>query len=427
MHVAISTFGTRGDIQPFIALAVGLQQAGHQATLVTSNTFTDWIQAYGVNTHPLHFDPQEIVQHPDTQAVMKGRGNPIRAFRVMRDVLARATGALDEFWQVARTADFVVQAYGGAGALEAAEKLKLPAAIVHLFPFTPTRAFPSPFLGSLLSRFSLGAGYNRLTHLAMHQVLWSVVGGPMTNHWRRGLGLRPWRSYGDMYAHARRLHIPTLCAFSPAFFPRLPDWDDTHHLTGYWFLPAPSAWQPSAELLHFLDSGPSPVYVGFGSMNAGDGAAKVQLVLQALDMSGQRGLILTGGGGLARGADSPNVVYVDNVPHEWLFPRMAAVIHHGGAGTTGEGLRAGVPSIITPVVGDQYVWAKQVVKLGVGPQAPDLKSLTAEKLAEVIRIAVRDPGIRDRAAQLGEIIRTERGVARAVEIMERRVAQFRRQ
>ena len=211
MHVAISTFGTRGDIQPFLALAVGLQQAGHQATLVTSDTFTDWIQAYGVAAHPVHYDPQEFVQHPETQAVMRGRGNPLRAFKIMREVLGRATGALDEFWQVARTADFVVQSYGGVGALEAAESLKRPSAIAHLFPFTPTRAFPSPFMGAFLSRFSLGASYNRLTHLAMRRVLWSTVGGPMTHNWRESLGLRAWRSYADGAAKRR----PSRCTATP--------------------------------------------------------------------------------------------------------------------------------------------------------------------------------------------------------------------
>jgi sterol 3beta-glucosyltransferase len=427
MHVAISTFGTRGDVQPFIALAVGLQHAGHQVTLVTSDTFTNWIQSYGVTTHPVHYNPQEFVQHPETQAVMKGRGNPLRAFGIMREVLGRATGALDEFWQVARTTDFVVQSYGGVGALEAAEKLNRPSAIAHLFPFTPTRAFPSPFMGSFLSRFSLGPGYNRLTHHAMRRVLWSTVGGPMTRKWRKSLGLRAWRSYGDMYATARRLHIPILCAFSPIAFPKPPDWDESHHLTGYWFLDAPPAWQPADELLRFLESGPPPVYIGFGSLNTGDGEDKVRLVLRALDISGQRGVILTAGGGLARGPESPNVLYVDNVPHAWLFTQMAAVVHHGGAGSTGAGLRAGVPSIITPIVGDQSVWARQVARLGVGPQAPELKSLTAEQLAELIRTAIGDPDIRNRAAQLGEKIQAECGVAQAVEAIERRATQFERQ
>ncbi len=425
MHIAIYTLGSRGDVQPLIALAIGLQQAGHRVTLVTSHTFTDWIQAYGVEVQPVHFNPQEILNHPEMQAFMQRGGNPLRVFGVMREGLRRALGAHDEFWQVAQTADFVVQTSTGVGALEAAEKINLPSAIVHLFPFTPTRAFPSFFLGPF--RFSLGAGYNRLTHFAMLQLVWTVVGAPLTNQWRKKLGLRPWRSYGEMYAHARRRQIPILCCFSPTFLPKPPDWDEHHHLSGYWFLNAPPAWQPPAELVRFLESGPPPVYIGFGSMNAGDGEEKVRVVLRALEISRQRGIILTGWGGLARGAESPNVLYAENVPHDWLFPRMAAVVHHGGAGSTGANLRAGVPSIITPVAADQYAWAEQVVKSGVGPPVPKLRSLTAEKLAGGIRTAIIDSDLRTRAAQFGEKIRAESGVARAVEIIERHAAQFRRQ
>jgi sterol 3beta-glucosyltransferase len=175
-----------------------------------------------------------------------------------------------------------------------------------------------------------------------------------------------------------------------------------------------------------LESGPPPIYIGYGSMNAGDGEEKARLVLRALELSGQRGLLLTGWGGLARVAAAPHVLYIDNVPHDWLFPRMAAVVHHGGAGSTGAGLRAGVPSLITPVAADQYAWAAQVVKSGVGPQAPELKSLTAEKLAGAIRMAVNDSDLRTRAAQLGEKIRAENGVAQAVDIIERHATQFRR-
>ncbi len=422
MHIAISTLGSRGDVQPFVALAVGLQQAGHRVTLVTCDTFADWIQAYGVEVRPVRFNPQEILQHPEMQAFLQRGGNPLRVLGVMREGIRRALGAHDEFWQVAQTADFVVQSSTGVGALEAAEILHRPSAIAHLFPVTPTRAFPAFFLGSM--RFSLGAGYNRLTHAVMLRVVWAVVGAPMTNQWRKKLGLRAWRSYGDLYAQARRLQIPILCAFSPALLPKPPDWDETHHLTGYWFLKAPPAWQPPAELMRFLESGPPPVYIGYGSLNTGDSAEKARLVLRALELSGQRGILLTGWGGLARATANPHVLYVADVPHDWLFPRMAAVVHHGGAGSTGAGLRAGVPSLITPVAADQYAWAERVVKSGVGPPVPDLKSLTAEKLAGAIRTALSDSALRARAARLGETIRAENGVAQAVDIIERHAARL---
>jgi UDP:flavonoid glycosyltransferase YjiC (YdhE family) len=415
MKILISSLGSRGDVQPCLALAVGLQQAGHRVTLATSYNFTEWIQSYGVGVHPTRFSVQEFMQKPETQAVMKS-GNPVRLFGMMRDIMSQSVAAQDDVWEAAQDADFVLQSGTGSGALEAAEKRGALAAFAYLIPFAPTRAFPSFFLSW---RASLGAGYNRLTHMAMHRVLWSSVGGPMTNQWRKKLGLKAWRSYSEMLNYARRLRTPMLYGFSPHVSPQPADWDEHQHITGYWFLDAQPDWQPPADLAQFLESGPPPVYMGYGSINLGDGEEKTRLVLRALELSGQRGIILTGWGGLSRVTASANVLFVDNVPHSWLFPRMAAVIHHGGAGSTGAGLRAGVPSIVTPYAGDQCAWAERAVKLGVGPRAPAIKKLSPEKLAEAIHIAVSDSAMRARAAALSEKIRAENGVARAAEIIER--------
>ena len=423
MHVAISTFGSRGDVQPFLALAVGLQQAGHQVTLVTSHTFSDWIQSYGIDVRPVDFDPQDALNHPEMQAFMRKGGNHLRVLRVMREELARALNLHDEFWEVVQSADFVVQASTSVGALEATELLNIPSAIVHLFPFSTTREFPSFFLGAL--RSSLGPGYNQLTHRAAHQLVWKIIGAPMSNQWRQQLGLRAWRSYSEMYAQARQQKTPILCAFSPSLLPKPADWDANHFLTGYWFLDRPPTWQPPAELVHFLESGPPPVYIGYGSMNAGDGEEKTQLILRALELSGQRGILLSGWGGLAQGKEAENVFYIENIPHDRLFPQMAAVVHHGGAGSTAAGIRAGIPSLVTPVAADQYAWAEQVIKAGVGPRMPDRKSLTAENLAEGIQVALNNQEMRSRAAQLGNNIRAENGVEQAIKVIERHAAQFR--
>ncbi len=142
------------------------------------------------------------------------------------------------------------------------------------------------------------------------------------------------------------------------------------------------------------------------------------MILEALSMSGQRGLLLTGWGGL-RTADLPDhVIVLDSAPHSWLFPRMAAVVHHGGAGTTAEGLRAGIPSVITPFVFDQYFWGARIKALGLGPAPIPQKKLSAESLAKAIHLAVNDPGIRQRARSTGESIRAEDGAANAVKIVE---------
>jgi UDP:flavonoid glycosyltransferase YjiC (YdhE family) len=224
-------------------------------------------------------------------------------------------------------------------------------------------------------------------------------------------------------AHGRTAGTPWLCGFSTHVLPKPADWDEHQHVTGYWFLDEQPGWQPPEELKRFLDSGPPPVYIGFGSMAHEDPERQTHLALRALELSGQRGVLLTGWGGLTRQAMPSNVLVVEDVPHAWLFPRMAAVVHHGGAGTTAEGLRAGVPNIITAFApNDQPAWADRVVKLGVGPRVPGIKGLTAEKLAKAIRMAVNDPTMRARAAALGEKIRAENGIARAVEVIERHAA-----
>jgi UDP:flavonoid glycosyltransferase YjiC (YdhE family) len=422
MHIVIFSLGSRGDVQPYLALALGLQQAGHRVTLVAPHSFAERIQSYGVGAHPARFDVQELMRRPEVRATLQGR-NPVRQFRFMRDVMQNgAQQAMDDFWQAAQTADLVVQTGTGNGGVEAATQRGIPLVIASVLPFPPTRAFPSFFLPL---RASLGGGYNRLTHTLMHRVLWAGLGGPATNRWRASrLGLPPWRSYTAMFAAARRLGTPWLFGYSPSVLPKPPDWEDYHHVTGYWRLDPPPGWQPPADFVRFLESGPPPVYVGFGSLSEADPERSTRLVLRALELSGQRGVLLTGWGGLARLAESPNLFYVDDVPHAWLFPRLGAVVHHGGAGTTGAGLRAGVPSIVTPFAGDQLAWADRVARLGVGPRAGPLKSLTAEKLAQAIQTAVTDQALRARAAALGEKIRAEDGVARAVEIIERHAAQF---
>jgi UDP:flavonoid glycosyltransferase YjiC (YdhE family) len=171
-------------------------------------------------------------------------------------------------------------------------------------------------------------------------------------------------------------------------------------------------------LVDFLDAGAPPVYIGFGSMANRTSQKMAQLAKEALELSGQRGILAAGWGGLD-GANLPASIFaLDSVPHAWLFPRMAAVVHHGGAGTTAAGLRAGVPSVIVPYLGDQPFWGKRVAEMGVGPQPIPRRKLTPGLLAEAIRIATTDQNMRAKAAALGERIRSEDGIARMIEIIE---------
>jgi sterol 3beta-glucosyltransferase len=194
-------------------------------------------------------------------------------------------------------------------------------------------------------------------------------------------------------------------------------WSEHARVTGYWFLDHPPDWQPPADLVDFLESGPPPIYIGFGSLKSRGAEKAGRIVLDALRQSGHRGVIAIGGGGLSE-SDLPDEVFaVGSVPHDWLFPRMAAVVHHGGAGTTGAELRAGVPSVIVPVTNDQPFWGRRVRALGVGPAPIPRRRLTADRLARAICIAVTDESIRKRGAELGETIRAEDGVGNAVRIV----------
>jgi UDP:flavonoid glycosyltransferase YjiC (YdhE family) len=212
---------------------------------------------------------------------------------------------------------------------------------------------------------------------------------------------------------------PVIYGYSPSVLPRPRDWPDFVHITGYWFLEQQTSWRPPPELIDFLQAGPPPVAIGFGSMNNRDPERTTEIVLQALERSKQRGILLTGWGGLPQ-SDLPDRVFkIDFVPHEWLFPRLGAIVHHGGAGTTAAALRSGVPSIGVPFFAIQPFWTEHAYRAGAGPRPIPRQKLTAANLADAIGLAVNDQSIRRRAAHLGELIRREHGVQRAVEIFQR--------
>jgi sterol 3beta-glucosyltransferase len=240
------------------------------------------------------------------------------------------------------------------------------------------------------------------------------------NRWRRAEGLQPMLLGGLSFLRQREMSA--LYAFSRHLLPRPTDWGPNVHVTGHWFLNEDPQWQPPANLQAFLADGPAPVYVGFGSMVGRDPVKLAQVVFEALERAGRRGIVLSGWGGLGRGEVPDHVLMVDDVPHAWLFPRMGAVVHHGGAGTTAAGVRAGVPSIVAPYFADQPFWASRVQALGVGPRPIPQTELTAVGLAAAMSLALEDGGMRERAAKLGELIRAEDGVQVACEVFERFVA-----
>jgi sterol 3beta-glucosyltransferase len=306
--------------------------------------------------------------------------------------------------------------------LSIAEKLRLPTCWTALQPTAPTRQLENFFFPALPPWVPGKSIYNLATHYVAGETLWHLMRKILNRARAEALDLPPMPLLGPIAETLRPdLH---LYGFSPRVISCPPDWKANHQIAGFWFLDDP-AFRPSADLVDFLKSGPPPVYIGFGSMHDRESAKLTELVLEALNRTGQRGVLHTGWGAIQNVPRSDQVFPVGSVPHEWLFPRMAAVVHHGGAGTTGAALRAGIPSVVVPFGGDQPFWGRRTAELGVGPRPIARKKLTAECLADAIRVAVTDPAMRDRSAALGAQIQAEDGVARAVELFEQHVGAAR--
>ena len=415
MRITILSLGSRGDVQPFIALAVGLQKTDrYKVRFAAPDNFEPLAREYSLNFSPLGVDTQKIL---GTGGINPDRNILLWFWKVLRSMRPLAERIAENTWLACQDAELIIYSMLGVGAYHVAEKLGVPCIMASPIPgFAPTRVYPNP--GGVFPSLPLGGGYNRLTHILSGH-LFQIFTGPFINRWRKEKLHLPAIPFGKYpYYHMGGRPQPIFGSYSPIISPKPPDWGDNIHVCGYWFLdPAPD-WLPSAQLITFLEAGAPPVYIGFGSMANRTSQKMAQLVQEALELSGQRGILAAGWGGLDN-ANLPDKIFaLESVPHAWLFPRMAAVVHHGGAGTTGAGFRAGVPSVLVPHLGDQSFWAKRVTELGVGPQPIPRRKLTSERLAAAITTATTDQNMQARAAALGERIRAEDGVARTIEIIE---------
>lgn len=413
MIITILTAGSLGDVQPYVALGAGLKRAGHIVRIPAPEIYRDLIIHAGLEFEPTHsFSPQDFLNRPDIQALAQ-QGNQLKVLAtLLRESGPMMKGMLAEFWDACQDTQLVITSGALFSASAGAEKLGIPWIPTMPAPLYPTRHFPAPFLSN---GPSFGGAYNRMTHQLFQQILWQMS-RPSINHQRKNLGLAP-LPFFDPHRQIRQLRIPFLFGISPSVIPKPSDWPKTHHVTGYWFLDQTDTWQPPAELVKFLDEGPPPVCIGFGSMDSQNPEKITRLAIDALKISGQRGILLSGWSG-TDSLDLPENIYqAQSIPHDWLFPRVAAVVHHGGAGTTAAGLRAGKPSLITPFGGDQFFWQKIIVGLGVGLKTPAFKRLTAETLGQAIKMTLSDPHIQDQASVLGAKIQAEDGIAQAVNII----------
>jgi len=388
---------------------------------VTNVNYQELVIKQGLNFISLDSDVEYDMNDDDDDAYPLNQGqNPFEISRNLRHALQPIEDSIlpiiDRVCQDAEVILFSTSAYP---ACELVEKLEVPAFIVPVMPMHPTRAFPSHMTPS---NIKLGGIYNRLTYSFTYQLIWQFIRQPI-NQWRREmLGLPFTPLFSHPLSRMNKQKIPFLYGFSPSLLPKPIDWPDWTHVTGSWVLDSQKDWQAPKALKVFIEAGSPPVFIGFGNKGNWQPEDLTQIVLQGLKISGKRGVLLVGDD-LIEQDDFPDEVFpVKWVPFDWLFPQMAAVIHHAGCGTVHAALQAGVPNIIVPFHSENFLWAHRVAELGLGIPPIRRKELSAERLAEAIQTVTSDREMQARALKMSQRIQAEDGVARAVEIIHQYVS-----
>ncbi|MCC6587050.1 MAG: glycosyltransferase family 1 protein [Bryobacterales bacterium] len=416
MRIDILAIGSRGDVQPYIALGLGLQTAGFRVRIVTLGGFEDLVRDHRLEHLAVGPSPQEIAGSAHGRDWVRRRakaGGFLRGFiRVAGPLLNEG---MSDYWRGRPNPQAIVSSPMGMLMGEhVAEKLGVPLIEAQLAP--PALFTNYDWDGNTGPGVLLRQNAEASVHVVFNLLMWTMIRSGINAARREVLDLPPLTLLHPVGATGRRRRL-MLCGHSPAVAVRKPDWPDWIHVTGYWFLEEPPGWAPPAGLSEFLESGEPPVFIGFGSTPFPNPAQATDMVVRAVARGNRRAVVVAGASGLHTGRLSGAVLSVDSVPHGWLFPRMSAAVHHGGAGVTGAALRAGLPSVVVPVFADQPFWAGRVYALGAGPPPIPARKLTEDNLSSAIG-ATADKGIRERAADLGNRIRAESGVTRAVDIIQ---------
>lgn len=402
MHITFIALGSTGDVLPYIALANGLQQAGNRIRFVTFENFEELVVKRDLEFFRIHGDARLLVNQAGASVTSLAR-----TFASLADSYAE-----DLSDPVLLDTDLILnQLPVGLYGYDLAEKAGIPMIQLAVIPLSRTREFPSMAFPE--TRFP---GYNRLSHHLAEQASWQMMRRAV-NRWRQktlGLPRLPLLGYFDRLGSPS---FPMVYGISDHVMTRPADWGDGIFMSGYWF-PNVTNWQPPNELVDFIGGGEPPILISFGSMPLSKARETAESVVEALSRCGRRAIVNLGWSELPDG-DLPDFIYPTNfIPYDWLLPQMAMVIHHGGSGTTAFGLRSGVPSMAVPFIFDQFFWGRRIANLGVGPSPIPFRRLDSKDIARAITIATSDPDMQQRAKSLGQKLRDEDGVAKAIEIIE---------
>ncbi|KAF8634463.1 hypothetical protein AX15_000905 [Amanita polypyramis BW_CC] len=422
LHFTFLTIGSRGDVQPYIALAKGLMVDGHRCRIATHGEFQAWIESHGIEFGYVGGDPAELMR------ICVENGTFTVSF--LKEGLLKFRGWLDDLlktsWEACQGTDVLIESPSAMAGYHIAEALRIPYFRAFTMVWTRTRAYPHAFA---VPERKMGGSYNYMSYVMFEQIFWRAISGQI-NRWRRNVLHVGSTSLDKMEPH----RIPFLYNFSPHVVPPPLDWPEWIRVTGYWFLDdadvSAKKWSPPPDLDKFIKEARTLnkkiVYIGFGSIVVSDPNGMTQCVVEAVVQSGVYAILSKGWSDRlhAKSSDTPDpevpfppqIYSISSIPHDWLFKRIDAACHHGGAGTTGASLRAGIPTIIKPFFGDQFFCADRVEALGVGSA---VRKLTVPALTEAFITATTDIKQINRAKRLGEQIRSEKGVATAIESIYR--------
>lgn len=413
MNITILTYGSRGDVQPFLPLSLGLMAKGHLVKLAAPSRFKSLVEGYEIQFIPLAGEPEDLSRRLNDAGY--------NFLKMVRELMSHAIEIGADIARQTETAckdaDLIIHTFSHAvGAHTLAREMNIPDIHIQTFPmFTPTGDYPNIAMPDLKI-----PALNRFTHYVSQKITWwtSMFGYEQV---RRRAGLPKRKLYFPFDDDPLRLPTPILCAWSPGVLPPSSDWKTNVHITGYYFFNADASYQASAELQEFLATGGPPVCISFGSMVNRDAEKIDRIVRETLKQTNQRGIVLSGWGSVQH-TSSKDLLYLEAVPHDWLLTRCRMVIHHGGAGTTSAGLRAGIPNIVVPFMADQPFWGRRVHAIGAGPEPILVKNLSAENLSRAM-IAAESKVIRERAQIIGHKLRGEDGVGQAIRLIEAQLSK----
>ncbi|CAN6242466.1 unnamed protein product [Urochloa humidicola] len=411
MQIVILIVGTRGDVQPFVAIGKRLQDYGHRVRLATHANFKEFVLTAGLEFYPLGGDPKILAEYmvKNKGFLPSGPSEIAIQRKQIKEIIFSLLPACkdpDPDTGIPFKVDAIIANPPAYGHTHVAEALKVPIHIFFTMPWTPTSEFPHP-----LSRVKQSAGY-RLSYQIVDSMIWLGIRDMINEFRKKKLKLRPVTYLSG--AQGSGNDIPHGYIWSPHLVPKPKDWGPKIDVVGFCFLDLASNYVPPESLAKWLEAGDKPIYIGFGSLPVQEPQKMTEIIVKALEMTGQRGIINKGWGGLGTLAEPKDFVYLlDNCPHDWLFLQCKAVVHHGGAGTTAAGLKAACPTTIVPFFGDQPFWGDRVHARGLGPPPIPVDQFGLQKLVDAIQFMM-EPAVKEKAVELAKAMESEDGVTGAV-------------